>query len=281
MSTCRCYCDAKPADWLGRNGYDFWARRESDTEWTQGFYIDGEKEGQAILDYRYILYVDDMMQEFDPTIKVPVPREEPRAEYVMPFTFHLHAGYNKISLRMAGGFRSTFYNFIFKPVGEETQQTEEQTPYQVINEWPYDTIKANRTDSGWPDDKDWGQDGKGFRFNKVGSVTLEYTAITAQTLTLQLKLAVKCSNVTKTGFWKQDSEEKTRITINGTVVPIGEEPDFSGVQTSSISDSGMLSIPEWFNIININLVPGSNTITIEHISGGYSFYMCGARLVKY
>ena len=160
MQNVRCYCDAKPADYLGRNGIDFWANTAGSEDWTRGRYIDdnpdhlevdtdgnpvmvdvldengqptGEKvqQGKEITDYRYVLYVDDQIQEFDGTA-CPVPRSEDRAEYMMPFTFNFHKGTNKVSLRMAGGYRSVFYNFIFRPFvghehvyGEETAQTDE------------------------------------------------------------------------------------------------------------------------------------------------------------
>ena len=115
-----CYADAKPADYL--NGQDFWACDPTAEEWTPGYYIDADHEDQvAIADYRYILYVDDQPVQFDSTMTAPVPRNGmsstnlPRAEFLMPYVFEFAAGQHKISLRMAGGYRSIFYNFIFRP----------------------------------------------------------------------------------------------------------------------------------------------------------------------
>ena len=162
LANCRCYADAKPANYLG--GQDFWACDESADEWTPGFYIDGAddhvekdengnakmvvdhalpvraddgseaagleiadssvKMGKRISNYRYILYVDGEVCEFDPNITAPVPSSggmggsTTRAEFVMPYTFHFTAGQHTISLRMAGGYRSTFYNFFFRAVEE-------------------------------------------------------------------------------------------------------------------------------------------------------------------
>ena len=155
LSTCRCYVDAKPADYL--NGADFWACSETADEWTPGFYIDGAedhveknedgsyvmvkdhapaprtaqgetgvageeletevKQGKRISNYRYILYVDGEVCAFDPEIKAPTSGNASnmrRGEFVMPYTFNLHEGTNTISLRMAGGYRSLFYNFYFR-----------------------------------------------------------------------------------------------------------------------------------------------------------------------
>jgi len=162
LSTCRLYCDARPANYLSG---DFWAYNRSADDWTPGYYIDGGeghfqvdeggqpvmvkdhaqavkqddgsyaegveldtevKMGARIEDYRYILYVDGKPVDFDPDTSVPVKGSQQnmqRAEYVLPYTFHLHEGKNTISLRMAGGYRSEFYNFIFRPYVEPTPVT--------------------------------------------------------------------------------------------------------------------------------------------------------------
>lgn len=152
LSTCRCYVDAKAANYL--NGTDFWAYGRSNDEWTPGYYIDGGeghyetnedgtpvmvkdharvtdhaagtageeletevKMGKRIEDYRYILYVDGNVCDFDPEITAPTHGSNQnmrREEFVMPYTFHLNEGENTISLRMAGGYRSLFYNFYFR-----------------------------------------------------------------------------------------------------------------------------------------------------------------------
>ena len=114
--TVACYADAKPADYLG--GQDFWAADLSKEEWTPGLYIEGEKAGQQIEDYRYILYVDGHPVEFDHRMTAPVSgsgQNLPRGEFLMPYVFRFTAGEHSISLRMAGGYRSVFYNFIFRP----------------------------------------------------------------------------------------------------------------------------------------------------------------------
>ena len=139
---CLLYCDAKPADYLG--GQDFWACDPSAEEWTRGMYIEGENAGQPINTYRYILYVDDAPVAFDADMKAPVTATSSggsgggadcaRGEFVMPYKFHLHVGENKISLRMAGGYRSVFYNFTFRPVeAEEEDPTPEHEHVFVDN----------------------------------------------------------------------------------------------------------------------------------------------------
>ena len=117
LGQCMLYCDVKPASYM--NGMDFFASRTGDVEWTPGFHIQGAKYGQQIEGYRYILYVDNQPVEFDPGIKAPVVSngnnyDLPRNEYAVPYVFNLHSGTNKFSLHMAGGYRSTFFNFSFR-----------------------------------------------------------------------------------------------------------------------------------------------------------------------
>jgi hypothetical protein len=138
-----CYADAKPADYLG--GQDFWACDPSAEEWTPGYYIDDAHEDQTpIADYRYILYVDGSPVEFDHNITAPVPRGSgysstnlPRGEFIMPYIFHFAAGDHSISLRMAGGYRSIFFNFIFK-----SYEAPEPPEPQHVHSWVEDTPVA-------------------------------------------------------------------------------------------------------------------------------------------
>ena len=88
------------------------------------------KMGKRITDYRYVLYVGDengdSIRQFDPDTKVTVEgsgENMVRKEYVLPYTFNLKEGLNTISLRMSGGYRSTFYNFTFRPYVEPTPIT--------------------------------------------------------------------------------------------------------------------------------------------------------------
>ena len=151
--------------------------------------------------------------------------------------------------------------------------------YVAFQTYSIEDLEANRTDSGWEATKDFGGE-KAFKFNKAGSVTVSYNAEAAGKAMLQLKIGVKFSNKGSTGFWKQSGAEKTRITINGKAVAAGAEPDFSKVVDSGVNDNGTISIPEWFNIIEIDLVAGANTIQVEFLTGGYSYYLGGIALAK-
>jgi hypothetical protein len=152
--------------------------------------------------------------------------------------------------------------------------------YTAFQTWGIEDLEANRSDSGWDASKDFGGE-KAFKFNKAnGYVEVSYTSESAQKVLLQLKIAVKFSNKGSTGFWKQSGAEKTKISINGTAVTPNAEPDFSNVTDSGVSDNGSISIPEWFNIIEIDLAAGANTIKVEFVAGGYSYYLGGIALAK-
>ena len=124
------YCEATPAQWMRNNGLDFFAAKPNDTDWTRGMYTDDLEEtpdvnekGTEITDYRYILYVDDQPKKFDDSIKNPVTSDD-KAEFILPYKFNLHSGDNSISLRMAGGYRSTFHKFTFRSVEEKEPEHE-------------------------------------------------------------------------------------------------------------------------------------------------------------
>ena len=518
LATCRMYCDAQAADYLNGTDFwaygrsndewtpgfyidggderfekddngDFVMVEDHEKATTVGepgaVKVDAEgnpvmvKQGKRIEDYRYVLYVDDEVKDFDPTTENPTHgsnQNMQREEFVLPYTFHLHEGLNKIKFVMAGGYRSLFYKCIFRPyveptpvvvneatlevregktaqitssmeglsyrssstsvctvdqnglvtgvkagtatitvskegnykdakvavtvlekegivnvelnsaviapaeggieeynssssgfwyrnpkqnttmtytfqselagkfdiqmglrgssigiaenmaikvndadvalegtvntsysaveyvVGQADLKVGENTmvitfladsslymksikllPHQYVafQTWGIEDLEANRSDSGWAASKDFGGE-KAFKFNKAGYVEVKYTAEAAGKALLQLKIAVKYSNKDKTGFWAQsgEAEVKTRITVNGTAVTPNAEPDFSKVTDSGVSDSGNISIPEWFNIIEIDLVAGENTIKVEYVAGGYSYYLGGIALAK-
>ena len=516
LASARLYCDARPANylsgdfWAYNRSADDWtpgyyidgaddhvqkdattgevvmvkdhaqATKNEDGSWTEGVELDTQvKMGARIEDYRYILYVDGQPVDFDADTSVQVKGSQQnmqRAEYVLPYTFHLHEGKNTISLRMAGGYRSEFYNFIFRPYVAPTQVTVNETALEVregktaqitssmegltyassnnqiatvdanglvtgvkagtatitvskegnykdakvavtvlekegiialnlgdgviapeggaepynssysgewlrnfakdatltytfqaekaglydiqlglrgaiadlstvmaikVNDadvavsgsvnsnssavdtivgqanlkagentmvitilaadsglylkslkliphvfvafqtWTVEELYETKTGTGWGEIKDFKGE-KAFKFNKVGGVTGSYTAEAAGKAMLQLKIGVKVSNKDKTGFWAQsgEAEVKTKITVNGKAVTPGAEPNFSNVTDSGVSDGGNISIPEWFNIIEIDLVAGANTITVEYVAGGYSYYLGGMALAK-
>lgn len=131
LNNCQLYCDAKPAGYMSNNRVDFWAYGADSSDWTPGAYIEGDRKGELVDDFRYVLYVDGERKDLDKTVSTPVGRGDPRAEYVLPYTFNLHKGENTIRLVMSGGYRSTFYNFTFRPV--EPKEPEPETVSYTLN----------------------------------------------------------------------------------------------------------------------------------------------------
>lgn len=288
LGDCYLYCDARPANYL--NGMDFWSYNQSGySDWTPGYYIDDDPNhlnedgtGKRVEPYRYVLYVDGNVVDFDSSIKAPVKGSNTnmmRDEYIMPYKFHLHEGINSFRLHMAGGYRSTFYNFIFRKIVDDPY---EPTSREIIQEWNCENIVANLTDPTFPNIKEWDNGIKGFKFNKAdNNLTLKIVSQKAVRVNLELLLAVKFANRNMTGFWKQSEIEKTVIEVNGEIIePPAVDLDFTNVTQSSTNDGGALSYPEWYLITNINLVAGENQIVIKYLAGGYSYFMCGARITK-
>ena len=134
---CLLYCDAQPANWMRENNMDFFAKG-SETDWTKAYYIDEDpahynEDGSAkeIAGWRYVLYVDGHYQDFDADVASNPMKNNNRGEFVMPYLFKLHKGENTISLRMAAGYRCTFFNFTFRPYEKPTQITINQDKIEM------------------------------------------------------------------------------------------------------------------------------------------------------
>ena len=166
LASCRMYVDAKPADYLNGTDFwaygasnDEWTpgyyidggdeRFEKNAETGEFVMVQdhekaafdsqpgaakvdaaGEpvmvKQGKRIEDYRYVLYVDDQVKDFDPETENPTHGSNAnmtREEFELPYTFSLHEGLNKIKFVMAGGYRSLFYKCIFRPYVAPTPVT--------------------------------------------------------------------------------------------------------------------------------------------------------------
>lgn len=164
--------------------------------------------------------------------------------------------------------------------------------FKAIKTWSSEDIKDGLTEGNTLTEKDFGNSlpgVKGYKFNAADTTcTLTYTAEAAMEVELQLLLGVKDGNQAKTGFWRQaDSTEnpkpeKDSITVNGKkVTPPEQDVDFTDVtEKSDQSDRGTLLVPVWKTVCNISLQQGENTIVIAYIAGGYSLYLCGARIGK-
>lgn len=170
-------------------------------------------------------------------------------------------------------------------------------------EWNSAAIKTSLGEGATNTEKDFGNGVKGYKFNKAdykSTLTLTPGFTTDADLihaNLKLLISVKLSNNEKTQFWKQIEGEaeggtdKTSIKV-GTdptddttflEVEHGEEINFKTAGCtvgSGVTDSGELTVPVWIDIVDIPLTADvENTIQIAYLAGGYSYYLCGARVV--
>ncbi|MCQ2086766.1 MAG: hypothetical protein MJZ37_01635 [Bacilli bacterium] len=121
--TYKLYCTATAAQWMSNNRMDFWAIHDGDVDWTKALYIEDSANhaaGDPVEDYRYVLYVDGQVKDFDPEIVVPAGSNTVQQDYQLPYVFNFtQAGEHSIKLVMAGGYRSVFYKFTFRATDEE------------------------------------------------------------------------------------------------------------------------------------------------------------------
>lgn len=170
-------------------------------------------------------------------------------------------------------------------------------------EWDSAAIKTSLGEGATNTEKDFGNGVKGYKFNKAdyhSTLTLTPGFTTDEDLihaNLKLLISVKLSNNEKTQFWKQIEGEpeggtdKTSIKVgtdptdaeNFKEVTHGEEINFKQAGCtvgSGVSDTGELTVPVWIDIVDIPLTADvENTIQISYLAGGYSYYLCGARVV--
>ena len=162
-------------------------------------------------------------------------------------------------------------------------------PQLALQEWvKEDLTSAMAADHGCTS-QTYAEGIVGYKFNKTTAVaTFTYTPEAAGTYTLKLLLSPKKGNQASTGFWKQDGAEKTRITVNGVQLEAPENDlDFSvcTVESATAADGNSWSKtammePVWFEIADVTLTAGENTIVVQWIAGSYSYFLCGAAIHK-
>ena len=127
----------------------------------------------------------------------------------------------------------------------------------------------------------------GYKWNNATNAIANFTyeADAAKTVTFRLLLSPKKGNEAATGFWRQGTTAKTKVTVNTTEVTAPEKDvDFTVCKTESASGKDGNSVmmqPAWFDIANVELQQGTNTITVAFLTGGYGYYLCGGALANY
>lgn len=153
----------------------------------------------------------------------------------------------------------------------------------LFGEWIGESMDYVRDSIEWTD-KEWSDGIKGFKFNKTNcGFNLVFNPTISAYFHLELLIAVKYPNRETTGFWKQGYTEKTAVYFNGDKQPTPEKDlVFTDVTESTVDDNGgKLSEPLWYDVGLLNLysrVNEDNNLRVEYLGGGYSYYICGARL---
>lgn len=290
LPAARLFCTATAAQWMSNNRMDFWACRSGDTDWTRGLYVETTENhtaGDPIDDYRYILYVDDEVQEFDGT-PVAAKSNNVKAEYELPYTFKLHAGTNKIRLVMAGGYRSTFYNFTFRAVEAPADDPVDPTPAKTYEYTAAECTEGQKAPVA--SDKNT-RLGKGI-FDDVWSVE----GVEAGKYDVYLNAQVSAGNASK-GCWNSAyaiNELGDKASNNGSTAELQNDYKYKikvddgayvnlGPADKSYGDTGLSeSAAGWTSVAlaQINIAAGAKTITVHNMDNGYSIWVFGIRLVK-
>lgn len=145
-------------------------------------------------------------------------------------------------------------------------------------QWDSDGLKANMTRTVI--EIDFGDGVKGYKSKDLG-LSLDFNSKESKTAALLLLISIKVSNIARTGFWYQDGVTKTQISINDTPInPPATDIDFTQLDCNNPSpiakdNNSPLSIPVWIDIARINIVKGSNTLTINNTNASYSYFICG------
>ena len=334
LGNCKLYCEATPADWLQSTGTDFWrVKGDAANDWTYGMYIDDDpahaptqatddegnpavdeegnpiySSGVVVEDFRYVLYVDDQLKAMDSTVDTPAGANGSKAEYVLPYTFSLHEGENKIRLVMSGGYRSVFYNFTFRAVEEDVGGGEVAHTHTYVagdkvgtsamtalscecgEVTAYEMVAADLTEG----QKAPVSTDKNTRLGKnIFDDIWDITGIEAGTYEVYLNAQVSSGNVTN-GYWnsataveKGDSEGnnggsalcneyKYKVKVDS-----GEYVNLGGA-TQTYGDVGLSdSEAKWTSkLATITVGAGATSITVHNMNNGYSLWVFAIRLVK-
>jgi len=223
---CLCYVDALPANWMQQNNMDFFAKG-SETDWTKAYYIDDnpnhyqqatddngtpddktddfpkvDEQGNPVMEakeiegWRYVLYVDGQYKDFDAEVATNKMVDNNRKEFVIPYLFKLHTGENRISLRMAAGYRCTFFNFTFRPYVAPTPITVNESTL-TIREYGKASITSSMT---------------GLKYSSSSS---SIATVDANGVVTGVKAGKATITVTKDGNYKPAKVEVTVTEVQG------------------------------------------------------------------
>lgn len=177
-----------------------------------------------------------------------------------------------------------------------TSSSDSQAPVEgALFSWSAADLKAGLSNASATEVKDETGDVQ-FTAYKLGTAndtaTFKWTPAADQggKVSFVLIFTTKSSNATNATFWATSSgSEKMSVSVDGTkmAAPDGN-PNFqdlaggaSGVVDSDAADSGTLANPIEYGLCEFTAVAGQeHTIVVTYLGGGYSFYLCGAKIVK-
>lgn len=189
-----------------------------------------------------------------------------------------------VNAKESEGQQGTYYGCLGFSVARDHEIVDTKVNFK---EWVKADLTAAVPNASSLTSTTYADDVIGYKWNSADNAkaTFAYTATETGTATFRLLLSPKSGNQSSTGFWRQGSSAKTEVIVNGQPVTAPtNDLDFTGCTTASATakdGSSTMMEPQWFNIVDVNLTAGQAiTINVNYLTGGYSFYLCGAALAK-
>ncbi len=211
--------------------------------------------------------------------------------YVYFADINLAAGANVIKLTQCNmGYRMRFNQNVRIVYKSDATITGEDyvPPVPKVNfkEWVKADFTACVPNAASLTSTTYADDIVGYKWNNAtnAKAAFTYEAAEAGKATFRLLLSAKKGNEANTTFWIYNNAAKTKVYFNDVEVPApADNFNMSACATESATakdgNSTMME-PVWFDIMDVDLIQGANTIRVEFVAGSYSYYLCGAALAR-
>ena len=244
-------------------------------------------------DWRYAVAVGETNYPIlnNATIGESGVKETNKQFYVYFADINLAAGANVLKLTQCNmGYRMRFnQNVRIVYSGDATITGEDYVPpVPKVNfkEWLKEDLTAAIPNAASLTSTTYANDIIGYKWNSAtnAKATFTYTAAEAGKATFRLLLSAKKGNEANTTFWVYNGSPKTKVTFNGAEVPAPADnfnmSECTEDSATAKDGTSVMKEPVWFNIVDVDLIAGENTITVDFLAGSYSYFLCGAALAK-
>ena len=217
--------------------------------------------------------------------------EQNKQYYAYFADINLAAGANVIKLTQCNmGYRMRFNQNVRIVYNTDATITGDDyvPPVPKVNfkEWVKDDLTACIPNAASLTKTTYANDIVGYKWNSAtnAKAAFTYEAAEAGKVTFRLLLSAKKGNEANTTFWIYNNAAKTKVYLNDVEIPAPAD-NFNMAactQESATAKDGTSTMmePVWFDIADVDLIQGANTIRVEFVAGSYSYFLCGAALAR-